>query len=158
MAAFQDVVALAVIGEVDIGIELSFIPRLMAEKHRFAVSAAVDAATRARMLIDPAKLPLADAWIRKTFGLAARALSWRPRSTDDLDAEEERTALVPLVARAGDPVLRAAAVELAANWRALSLVNRRGILAVAADADRRTFDRMLAAAPTEKDPELQIDL
>ncbi|HSS01643.1 MAG TPA: M1 family aminopeptidase [Kofleriaceae bacterium] len=158
MVAFQDVAALARIGEVELGVELSFVPRLMAENHRFAVSAAVGAAIQARTYIDPAKRPLVDAWIRRTFGTAARALSWRPRSSDDLDAEEERAALVPLVAQAGDPALRAAAVELAADWRALSLVNRRGLLAVAADADRRTFDRMLAAVPTEKDPALQVDL
>lgn len=158
MAAFQDADALATIGEIDVGVELSFVPRLLSEKHRFAVDAAVRAAMQARWVVDPARLPQVDAWIRKTFGPAARALSWRPRPGDDLDAEEERIALVPLVAWSGDPGLRAAAVQLAADWRTLPMVNRSGVLAVAADADRRTFDRMLAAAPVEKDPELQVDL
>ncbi|MGH9884221.1 MAG: hypothetical protein ACREBE_01745, partial [bacterium] len=31
------------------------------------------------------------------------------------------------------------------------------MLSVAADADRRTFERILAAAPVEKDPELRED-
>lgn len=158
LAVFQDADALATIGEIDVGVELSFVPRLLSEKHRFAVSAAVRAATQARWVVDPARLPQIDAWIRKTFGPAARALSWRARSGDDLDAEEARIALVPLVAWSGDPGLRAAAVQLAADWRTLPMVNRSGVLAVAADADRRTFDRMLAAAPVEKDPELQSDL
>jgi cytosol alanyl aminopeptidase len=158
MVAFQDVSALASIGEIDIGVALSFVPKLMAENHRFAVSAAVTAATQARAFIDPAKRSLVDAWIRKTFGPAARAFSWRPRASDDLDAEDERATLVPLAAQAGDPVLRAAAIKLAANWRTMPMVTRRSALAIAADADRRTFDRMLAAAPTEKDPALQVDL
>jgi alanyl aminopeptidase len=158
MAAFNDVLALTRTGEVDVGIMMSFIPRLMAERHRFAVEAAVTAAAQARRVISPAKLPLVDAWIRKTFGPAARALSWEPRPRDDIDAEQQRVDLVPLVAWSGDPVLRAAAVKLAASWRTLSPAGRRSVLAVALDADRATFDRALAAAPVEKDAELRVDL
>src|SRR4029079_11836195 len=141
-------------GEVDIGLELSFIPKLLGEHHRVAAVAAVRAATSARALLDADKLPRFDAWIRKTFGPAARALSWQVRPGDNLDAELSRTTLVSLVAWSGDAPLRAAAVALAKNWQAPPSANRGGILAVPADADAATFDRLLAAAPTETDPEL----
>jgi cytosol alanyl aminopeptidase len=158
MAAFNDIAALADTGEVDVGIMMSFVPRLMAEKHRFAVKAAVVAAAQARIVIRPAKLPVIDAWIRATFGPTARALSWQPRPDDDINAEVERGDLVSLVAWSGDPVLRAEAIKLAASWRALSPAYRSRVLAVALDADRGTFERALAAAPIEKDAELRADL
>jgi cytosol alanyl aminopeptidase len=158
MAVYQDISASTLTGEVGIDLELSFVTRLMAEKHRHAVRAAVDVAWHATDLVDPAKLPLVRAWIRATFGPAARALSWQPRPRDDIDAEQERGALVSLVAWSGDPVLRGAAVKLARDWRTLPSSTRRRVLEVAADADRGTFDRLLAAAPVEKDPELRADL
>jgi alanyl aminopeptidase len=134
------------------------VPRLMAEKHRFAVRAAVDAAWQATDLVDPAKLPAVRAWIRATFGPGGRALGWQPQPRDDLDAEQERVALVSLVAWSGDPALRGAAVKLAGDWRTVPSATRRAVLEVAVDADRRTFDRLVAAAPLEKDPELRVDL
>src|SRR5262249_48177668 len=42
--------------------------------------------------------------------------------------------------------------------RKLGNANRSQILAAAADADGATFDRLLAAAATETDPELRSDL
>jgi alanyl aminopeptidase len=158
MVAFSDVAAFAATGEVDIGLDLSFVPKLLAEHHRVGAGAAVGAAASARRLLDADKLPRFDAWIRKTFGPAARALSWQARLRDDIDAEQSRAALVPLVAWSGDASLRAAAVALAKNWRKLPSSNRGSILAIAADADAATFDRLLAAAPTETDPELRNDV
>jgi cytosol alanyl aminopeptidase len=156
--AFDDLSAFTETGAVDVATKMSFVPQLMAEKHRFAVSAAVAAAGQARRVLAPARIPELDAWIRATFGPAARALSWRPRPGDDIDAEQQRNALVSLVSWSGDPALRAAAVKLASNWAALAPASRSRVLGVAADADRRTFERMVAAAPVEKDPELRADL
>jgi len=158
MALYSDVSAFALTGEIGVDTKLSFVPKLMAEKHRMGVNAAVDAAVQARNYIDPAKRPVLDAWIGRTFGPRARALGWQPRPRDDIDAEAERKALTSLVAWSGDPELRAAAVKLAGDWRALGPTYRRTVLVVAADADRRTFERILAAAPVEKDPELREDL
>src|SRR5215510_4027863 len=68
LIAFGDVSAFAATGELDIGLELSLVPRLLAEHNRVATVAAVDAADRARRLLTgPAGAKL-DAWIRKTFG------------------------------------------------------------------------------------------
>jgi alanyl aminopeptidase len=158
MIVFSDVSALSATGELDIALELSFVPRLLDEHHRVATSAATDAVERSRRLLTGAELARFDAWIRATFGRAARALSWQARPRDDIDAERARSELVPLVAWSGDPALRAAAVALAKNWRTLGAANRGQILAVAAEADAATFDRLLAAAPVEASPELRSDL
>jgi alanyl aminopeptidase len=158
MAAYDDISAFTLTGEVGIDMKLSFVTKLMAEKHRIAVRAAVSAAWDAADLVDPTKLPAVRAWVRAAFGPAARALSWQPQPRDDLDAERERVALASLVAWSGDPALRNAAVKLARDWRAVGSASRGSVLGVAADADRRTFDRMLAAVPIEKDPELRVDL
>jgi cytosol alanyl aminopeptidase len=158
MVAFGDVSAFAATGEVDIGLELSFVPKLLAERHRVAVTAAAGAAASARRWLDADKLPRFDAWIRKTFGPAARALSWQAGPHDDIDAERSRSALVSLVAWSGDGPLRTAAVALAKDWRTLPSSSRGQILAIAADSDAATFERLLAAAPTEPSPELRNDL
>jgi alanyl aminopeptidase len=158
MVVFGDVTAFAATGEIDIGIEMSFVPKLLAEHHRFAVAEAARTAAEARRLISPDKLPRLDAWIRTTFGPTARTLSWQSRPRDDIDAERSRAELVPLVAWSGDAALRTAAVGLARNWRKLGTANRGQILATAADADAATFDRLLAAASVETDPELRSDL
>jgi alanyl aminopeptidase len=158
MVAFGDASAFAATGELDVGIELSLVPKLLAERHRIAVNAAVDAAWRARRWLPADKLPRLDAWIRRTFGPAARALTWQPQPRDDLDAERSRSALVSLVAWSGDAPLRASAVALARTWRTLGSAIRSQVIAIAADADPATFDRLLAAVPTETSPELRIDL
>jgi hypothetical protein len=158
MVAFGDVSAFAATGEIDIGIEMSFVPRLLAEHHRFAVAEAVMTVAQARRWIRPDKLPRLDAWIRRTFGPAARALTWQPQPRDDLDAERSRSAVVSLVAWSGDAPLRASAVALARTWRTLGSAIRSQVLAIAADADPATFDRLLAAVTTETSPELRIDL
>ena len=158
MIAFGDVAAFAATGEVDLGIELSLVPKLLAEHHRVAVSAAVNAAEAARRWLPADKIPRFEAWVRTTFGPAARALSWQARPRDDIDAERSRTALVSLVASSGDAPLRAAAVALAKSWRTLGAANRGPVLAIAADADAATFDQLLAAVPVEPDPELRGDL
>ncbi|HET7505491.1 MAG TPA: M1 family metallopeptidase [Kofleriaceae bacterium] len=158
MVAFGDVSAFAQTGEVDVGLELSFVPKLLAERHRVAVGAAVESAWRARRRLEGDKLVRLDAWIRRTFGPAARALSWQARPRDDIDAERSRAELVPLVAWSGDAALRKAAVELARSWRTVGSAIRYEVLAVAADADPATFQRLLAAAPVEPNPELRVDL
>jgi cytosol alanyl aminopeptidase len=158
MVAFSDVSAFAATGELDVAIQMSFVPKLLAERHRVAVAAAANAANQARRVLAADKQPRLDAWIRATFGPAARALGWQARPRDDIDAERSRAELVSLVAWSGDPALRAAAVALARNWKTLATADRGNILAVAADADAATFDRLLAAAPVETNPELRADL
>ena len=158
MVAFSDASAFAATGELDIAIEMSFVPKLLAERHRVAITAAANAAAQARRVLPADKLPRLDAWIRANFGPAARALGWQSRPRDDVDAERSRAELVALVAWSGDPALRAAAVALARNWKALGTADRGLILSIAADTDAATFERLLAAAPVETNPELRADL
>ncbi|HMG21625.1 MAG TPA: M1 family aminopeptidase, partial [Kofleriaceae bacterium] len=158
LTVFNDIAAFAVTGELDIGLELSFAAKLLAEHHRFANRVAVNAAQDARGWLPAAQQPRFDAWSRKTFGPAARALSWQAGPHDDVDAERSRAALVTLVAWSGDAALRTAAVKLAKNWRAIDPAIRVVALAVAADADAATFDRLRADALAEADLELRSDL
>jgi hypothetical protein len=158
LIAFSDVAAFVKTGDIDIGVELSLVPKLLAEHHRIAIVAAVDSALRARRWLAPDKQPPFDAWIRRTFGPAAHALGWQPGPRDDIDAERSRTALVQLAAGSGDAGLRSAAVGLARNWRTLDAAVRVPVLAIAADADAATFDRLLAAAPGETDADLRNDV
>jgi alanyl aminopeptidase len=158
MVAFSDVSAFAATGELDVAVQMSFVPKLLAERHRVAVTAAANAANQARRVVATDKLPRLDAWIRATFGPAARALGWQARPRDDIDAERSRAELVSLVAWSGDPALRAGAVALARNWKTLGGADRGLILSVAADADAAIFERLLAAAPVETNPDLRADL
>jgi hypothetical protein len=152
------VAAFAATGEIDIGLEMSFLPKLLAEHNRFATIAAVRAAQRAADQLSGEPRDRFNAWIRQVFGPTASELGWLLHPRDDLDAERSREVVVSLVAESGDESLRAAAVALARNWRALPSANRAHILGVAADADPATFDRLLAAAPVETNPELRGDL
>jgi alanyl aminopeptidase len=159
LIAFGDVSAFAATGELDIGLLLSLVPRMLAEHNAVAAVAAVDAAQWARELLGDDQLARFDAWTRRTFGATAHALGWQPGGRDDIDSQRSRAAVVPLVAWSGDAALRAAAVGLArGDWRKLGSGMRDAILEVAGDADPATFDRMLAAAPAETDPELRGDL
>jgi alanyl aminopeptidase len=155
---FGDVSAFAATGELDIGLELSLVPRLLAEHNSVATTVAVDAAERARRVLADDQRARFEAWIRRTFGPTARALGWQPGAHEDIDSQRSRAAVVPLVAWAGDTALRSAAVALARDWRKLGAATRGAILEIAADTDPATFDRLLAAAPVETDPELRGDL
>ncbi len=158
LVMFGDVSAFAATGELDVGLELSLVPRLLAEHNAVATIAAVDSAERARRVLADDQTPRFDAWVRRTFGPTARALGWQPGPHDDIDSQRSRAAVVPLVAWSGDAALRSAAVALARDWRKLGSTMRGPILEVAADTDPATFDRLLAAAPVETDPELRGDL
>ena len=155
LVAFHDIAAFVETGEIDVGVELSLVPRLLAERHRVAIATAVDAASGARQMLAADKQPRLDAWIRTTFGPAARALSWQPGAHDDIDAERSRSALVSLVASSGDATLRGAAVKLARGWRTLDPAVRSPVLAAAVASDPATFDRLFTAWQGETDAELR---
>ncbi len=155
---FSDVSALATSGDHEIGLAMSLVPKLVAEKNRFALTAAVERVRNTRELLPASDLPSYDAWVVDTFGPLARSLSWRPQKADRLDVEESRRQVLELVASAGEPTLRKAAVTEAAAWRALSPAMRAQVLAVAVDASPELFEQLLGAVVIEQSQAVRRDL
>jgi alanyl aminopeptidase len=155
--AFDDLVAFAAAGEADVALPLSLIKRLVADRRWISTASAYAMAARVQGWVDDAQRPKVDAWIRATFGPTARAYGWSPRAKDDLDADRGRASLVTMVAWSGDPQLRAAAVVLAKDPRQLVPSNRSNLLAIAAETDKATFERLLAGVTAEPDPQLRAD-
>jgi cytosol alanyl aminopeptidase len=160
MVAFSDVSALADRGELEIGLAMSLVPKLLAEKHRGAVVTAIDRVEATRELLGSGQLPAFDAWIVATFGPMARALAWAPRADDRLDAEVVRYGLLELVAWAGEPSLRKAAVAMSkgAAWRRVPAAMRELVWGIAADASPAVFEQLLAAVVVEPNADVRGDL
>jgi cytosol alanyl aminopeptidase len=155
---FTDTSALAFTGQVDVGLPLSLVPLMLAEKHRFAVGGAAGLAERLRAMVSPGKRPAYDAWIRASFGPMARSLGWAARRADSLDVEATRRTLLELVAWAGDAPVRAGAVTLAKAWRGVDSAMREVAWGVAADTSPATFDTLMEAVVTEPDADVRLDL
>jgi hypothetical protein len=113
-------------------------------------------------LVEPAWLPAAEqagwrAFLRRSFGPAARSLGWLPRPGDGETERAARAVLVPLLAGDGaEAVLAGEALALARRW----LTERRqvpdevGWLALEAAAhhgDRDLLSRVLGAAAQAPD-------
>jgi cytosol alanyl aminopeptidase len=158
LTVFHDATALGLAGQLPIDLALSLVPKMLAERHRIPVRAAVDLADQLKGLLPAAQQAGFDAWIRTTFGPLARSLTWTPRRGEDLDAEEIRTELVPLVALAGDVALRKSAVTLSKSWRKLSATTRAEVLGSAAASSRALFEELLAAVVEERSAEVRSDL
>ena len=145
----SDLSAMTQAGDLDFGVGMSLVPRLMREGNRAAVETAAGFASQ-RQLVPAARMAAFDRWIVKQFGAEARRLGWLRKAGEPLDLNRRRGALVPLVAEAGDRKLRADAVKLARNWKELDREVRDRILHVAVGADGATFDRLLEAALVEQ--------
>jgi alanyl aminopeptidase len=148
---FEEVHEAVMRGRLPLSISLSLIPRLMAAPDRFTIAAVTTLVNQLRWLVPAAAQPRVDAWIRATFGKAARAIGLRPRPGETLDAEVSRSTLTRLAGLAGEPTLRAEAVRLAATWRDQPAPIRDVVTALAADADPATFQRLLDDARREPD-------
>jgi cytosol alanyl aminopeptidase len=158
LVVFNDVSALATSGHLEVGLAMSLVPRLLAEKHRFAAVALTARVRSTGELLPPAQQREYDAWIVETFGPMARSLGWMPRRGESLDTERLRRLLLAQVVWAGEPQLRKTAVDLASSWRALPSSVRSLVLGVAADASPAVFEQLLAAVVVEKDPAARQDL
>jgi alanyl aminopeptidase len=154
----SDVAAMVRAGDADVGVALDLAAKLAAGSPREVVAGATLARLPARF-VDGKQRKAYEAWIVRTFGGAARALGWRPPPrvrargaivAETYDQERERREIVPLVADAGDPTLRAQAAQLAAKWHDLPASIRGPVIAIAA-ADARTFAALAAALPREAD-------
>jgi alanyl aminopeptidase len=153
--AFDDLLAAALRGELDLAIPMALVPAMLAAHDLGSVDRAVAAARAVRAVAPAAQQPAIAAWIRATFGPDARRVGWLARPTDDLVDATVRGLLVDLVARAGDPELAASAVALAPTWRTLPPERRASVLQAAADADPAFATQLRTAALAERDPELR---
>jgi cytosol alanyl aminopeptidase len=160
LVVFSDVSSLATSGDLEIGLSMSLVPKLLAEKNRGAVVTAIGRVEETRELLGGGELPAYDAWIVATFGPMARALTWKPRADDRLDAEVTRRDVLELAAWAGEPSLRKAAVaqSSAKAWRNVPAAMRELVWGVAADVSPQVFEQLLAAVVVEPNADVRGDL
>jgi alanyl aminopeptidase len=150
--AFFDVANAATHGTLPLSLALSFVPKLLATGDRVSIGAALDLPLGLHDLIPEALRASYEAWLRQTFGPAARKAGLAPSDTDSLDIEVVRSGLLDAVADLGrDPELVAAAVKLAEHWRTLPQAIRGRVLMIAAHARPQLFDRLLRELYTEDD-------
>jgi alanyl aminopeptidase len=140
------------VGKLPLPLVLSFVPRLFAAGDRFSINAALEVPLGLQDMVPDELRPGYEAWLRKTFGPAARRFGWSPRETDGLDIETVRASLLSAVADvAREPALSAEAVKLAANWRDLPPSIRGHVISIAANVSPAAFERLRGEIYTETD-------
>ncbi|HSR96128.1 MAG TPA: M1 family aminopeptidase, partial [Kofleriaceae bacterium] len=146
-------------GKLPLPLALSFVPRLLAAGDRFSVIAALRIPTGVNELITDELRPSYEAWLRRTFGDAARRSGLSPRAGDSLDVETVRGNLLNAVgAIARDPALTSEAVKLAARWRDLPQAIRGTVLQLAAQASPAVFARLVEEVRNEPDRSRREDI
>jgi cytosol alanyl aminopeptidase len=149
---FFDATDAVTLGKLPLSLVLSFVPRLFAAGDRFSIRAALEMPIGAREFVPDELRPTYEAWLRKTFGPAARKFGWAPKDGDSIDIEAARSGVLRAVAGVGrEPVLTAEAVKLAAKWRDLPQSIRGQVVALAAHASPPMFERLLREVYTETD-------
>jgi alanyl aminopeptidase len=152
IALFLDVGEAIAVGKLAFGVGLSFVPRLLTAGDRFSVGDALALPLGAREFVPDELRASYEAWLRRTFGPAARKAGLSPKDADTLDVQSVRASLVQAVGFIGhDPALTAEAVKLAENWRDLPQSMRGAVLALAAHASPAVFDRLMREIYTETD-------
>jgi alanyl aminopeptidase len=147
-----DVSNAAMLGKLPFQLALSFSPKLLAAGDRFSIAAALQLPLRVKNFIPEELRTGYEAWLRRTFGPAARKAGLSPHGGESLDIETVRGDLIDAVAGIGrEPVLSAQAVKLAEHWRDLPPAVRGEVIAIAADASPVVFDRLLADLHREPD-------
>ena len=148
-----DVRALVAANAIDVGEALALVPVFVGDSDRFVVYGTLGLLGLTRHdLLPEALLPNYARAVNQLLGPRARALGWREKKGEPLDAKELRPQIVLAVAVDGrDATLTAEAKGLAEQW----LARREGVdpdlvnpvLGVAAaHADRAWFDRCVAEA------------
>jgi cytosol alanyl aminopeptidase len=138
---------------------LSLVPRMLAGGDRFTVDDATDAPFAYERFIADDQRPKFESWVRATYGTGAAKLGFTAKSTDDIDAEKARSALVVTVAWYGrDPGLVKQAIEMAGGWRELPVAIRGTVLQIAADADPNIHAKLLRDVKTEPDRSRRGDM
>jgi alanyl aminopeptidase len=152
-AVFFDVQNAARTGDLPLELALTLVPKLLAEDTRFTVSPALAFPSSFDPFVPDSLRSKYEAWLRSTFGAAARKAGLIGQSNDSLDVESTRAELVSLVGeKAHDPALVAEAVRLVdKGWRDLPDSIREVALAIAVDAKPKIFARILRDVLTEPD-------
>jgi len=151
-AVFFDASNAATLGKLALPLALSFLPKLLAAGDRFSIGAALEIPLGVRELMPDDLRATYEAWLRSTFGPAARKVGLAPRPGDSLDVEAVRGNLLDAVANVGrEPALTAEAVKLAAGWRDLPQAIRGQVISIAAHASPSVFDRLRKEVYTEQD-------
>ena len=158
VTALVDLSALVESGELPLGKALERVPALAREPDRYLTTATLGFISGLNDRLVPKPLrPNRARFVRKVLGERARALGWASPPGEADDRRLLRPQLLRLATQVGeDPALIATAKKLADAW----LTDRHAIdpdlvelaLSVAAQfGDRAFFDRLHAAAKTEKE-------
>ncbi|MGE3542752.1 MAG: M1 family metallopeptidase [Kofleriaceae bacterium] len=143
---------------------LALLPSLVRTGGRPTVLAGVEMMRMVSRAVPADLAPAFADYVRATFGARARTVGWNPRAGESDDVRLLRPELLQLVAGIGrDATLAKQAQTIAERWIAKpsSVPDRLGLAAVKAigrTADRALFDRLVAAARAERDPNTRNDL
>lgn len=158
VGVIRDVGAMAAAGAVPMSDALGLVPRFSGARERETVLATVKIADDVHEhLVPPDSRAKYTRFVSKMYGARARELGFASRSGESEDTQLLRVTLVPFVAEEGnEPELVGEARRLALRWlddRSTIPADMSGrVLEVAAaHGDRDLFDRIHAAAKTEKD-------
>lgn len=151
IGVFSDLSLLATTGDVEVGLSMSLIPKMLAEKNRVAAAFALARIDETRGVLPADKQAAFDAWVISTLGPLARSLGWLPRSGDRLDDEELRRDVLEQIAWTGEPTIKRAALAMTKRWRSVPTAVRGLAWGVAAEASPAFFEELLAAVVVEKD-------
>jgi cytosol alanyl aminopeptidase len=158
IAFFSDVQQAVDDGKLTLQTGLDLLPLMAKEPGRRAIDQVVGTIGGLRGPATDAQRTKLDAWTVKLLGDGARKLGWQPSSTDDLDTESSRSALVATVARAGDPGLRKQAVDAMKDWRKLPESIRGRMMSIAAMTDKSVFAMFLQQVVTEPERRIRSEM
>ncbi|TMA26000.1 MAG: M1 family peptidase [Deltaproteobacteria bacterium] len=162
MMLFQDALAAARLGTVELGRVLELVPAMAQDKDRHVVQTAASVLEflRDEGFVPDELRPRFAAFVRENFAKRAASLGFKARKGEDEDAAFLRPTLLALVGDVGeDPGIRAEAKQAALRWLDdhSSLTPELAATALhlsAIEGDRSLFDRLQQAAKGEK---LRVD-
>jgi len=158
-ALLFDVSDAATTGQLPLAFALSLAPKMLVGGDRFSVTPVISLVERLARMVPAELRPKYEAWLRQTFGPAARKAGLVSRAGDSLDVEVTRDALIRAVAWYGrDPALVAEAVKRAEAWRDLPQATRGEILQLAVDASPALFERTRKEVAAEVDRTKRQDM